>query len=162
MGKVIKSDDLLELRDTWQREGRRIVLASGAFDMLHPGHIRLLEQARSAGDILVIAVESDAQVRKSATTAAKSGVARPITPASERTEIVAALTATDYAFELGNFSLEDWVAKFQPDILVQGGAGAAVVEIAKLEAADTSLLRIPLEPGYSTAALIERIQQLPQ
>jgi rfaE bifunctional protein nucleotidyltransferase chain/domain len=162
MGKVIKADDLLEMRDTWQREGRRIVLASGAFDLLHPGHIRVLEQARSAGDILVVAVESDAQVRKSATSGAKSAVARPVMPASERAEIIAALTATDYAFELGNLSLEEWVVQFQPDILVQGGAGTAVVEIAKLEAADTSLLRIPLEPGYSTAALLERIQQLPQ
>ncbi|HXA57486.1 MAG TPA: adenylyltransferase/cytidyltransferase family protein [Candidatus Acidoferrum sp.] len=162
MGKVIGADGLLAMRDTWQREGRRIVLASGAFDLLHPGHIRLLEQARSAGDILVVAVESDTQVRKSSTSGAKSGVARPATPASERTEIIASLTATDYAFELGNLLLEEWVAQFQPDILVQGGAGPALVEISKLEAADTSLLRIPLEPGYSTAALIERIQQLPQ
>jgi rfaE bifunctional protein nucleotidyltransferase chain/domain len=162
MGKVISADELLGMRDTWQREGRHIVLMSGAFDLLHPGHVRLLEQARSAGDILVVAIESDEQVRKSAAASAKRSVERPIVPSAERTEIIAALAATDYAFELGQRSLEDWVAAFQPDILVQGGAGAAAVEIAKLEAADSSLLRIPLEPGYSTAALIDRIKQLPQ
>lgn len=162
MGKVISQDELMRLRRDWKREGRKIVCASGGFDLLHPGHIRLLEQARSLGDILVVAVESDRSV--GGRTPSDAGMARPITPAAERAEILAALAAVDYAAEFDDVSPRGLLAQFQLDVFVAGGpAGdpAARQEDEALGAAGCRVVRIALEPGYSTALLIERIQQLP-
>lgn len=162
LGKVVSPDELMRLRRDWKREGRKVVCASGGFDLLHPGHIRLLEQARSLGDILVVAVESDASIRSRAASAA--GVARPITPAAERAEILAALAAVDYVTEFEDVSPRGLLAHLQPDILVAGasaGDAAARQEDEALGAAGCQVVRLALEPGYSTALLIERIQQLP-
>ncbi len=137
--------------------------ASGCFDLLHPGHIRLLEHARSLGDILVVAVESDAAVRARSASGgqpANGGPARPITPASERAEILAALAAIDYVVESQDSSPREFFAQLLPDVIVLGGAGpdpSALREVAELEALGSKVVRVPLEPGYSTARLIERI-----
>jgi rfaE bifunctional protein nucleotidyltransferase chain/domain len=162
LGKVISQDELMRLRRDWKREGRKIVCASGGFDLLHPGHIRLLEQARSLGDILVVAVESDRSV--GGRTPSAVGVARPITPAAERAEILAALAAVDYAAEFDDVSPRGLLAHLQPDVFVAGGSAgdpAARQEDEALGAAGCRVVRLALEPGYSTALLIERIQQLP-
>lgn len=162
MGNVVKQDELMRLCRQWKGEGRKIVCASGCFDLLHPGHIRLLEQARSLGDILVVAVESDRSVGGRAPSAVGAG--RPITPAAERAEVLAALAAVDYAAEFDDVSPRDLLQHFQPDVLVAGGSAgdaAARREDEALGAAGCRVVRLALEPGYSTALLIERIQQLP-
>jgi rfaE bifunctional protein nucleotidyltransferase chain/domain len=139
------------------------VCASGRFDLLHPGHIRLLEHARSLGDILVVAVESDAAVRARSASGGQTvngGPARPITPASERAEILAALAAIDYVVEFQDSSPREFFAQLLPDVIVLGGAGSdpsALREVAELEALGSKVVRVPLEPGYSTERLIERI-----
>jgi rfaE bifunctional protein nucleotidyltransferase chain/domain len=165
MGQTINREELLRLRDHWKSEEKRVVLAAGAFDLLHPGHIRLLEQARSLGNVLVVAIESDVHVGAAAAAASgsqRSAIPRPVTPASERAEIVAALAAVDFAIALDSISLEDWTALFRPDIFVVGGASSPFSGVEKLDSTGCSVLRIPLEPGYSTEALLERIQQLKQ
>ena len=140
--------------------------ASGCFDLLHPGHIRLLEHARSLGDILVVAVESDAAVRARSASGgqtANGGPARPITPASERAEILAALAAIDYVVEFQDWSPRGFFAQLLPDVIVLGGAGSdpsALREVAELEALGSKVVRVPLEPGYSTERLIERILEM--
>lgn len=140
--------------------------ASGCFDLLHPGHTRLLEHARSLGDILVVAVESDAAVRARSASGgqtANGGPARPITPASERAEILAALAAIDYVVESQDSSPGEFFAQLLPDVIVLGGAGSdpsALREVAELEALGSKVVRVPLEPGYSTARLIERILRM--
>lgn len=152
----------MRLRRDWKREGRKIVCAGGCFDLLHPGHIRLLEQARSLGDILVVAVESDRSVGGRSPSAA--GVARPITPASERAEILAALASVNYAAEFDDVSPRGLLEKLQPDVFVVGGSAGDAAgrrEDEALGAAGCRVVRLALEPGYSTALLIERIQQLP-
>jgi len=136
------------------------VCAIGCFDLLHPGHIRLLEQARSLGGILVAAVESDSQVRRASGSASK--IARPVTPAPERAEILAALACIDCAVEMDG-SREQFLEIFSPDILAEGSSrdipGSTPPAGSHPAAPACKLVRIPLEPGYSTAGLIERILQ---
>ena len=161
MGSVVSQNELILRRREWKRDGRKVVCASGCFDLLHPGHIRLLEQARSLGDVLVVAVESDRSAGRKA--AAANGVARPITPAAERAEILAALAAVDYVAEFDDLSPGGLLARLLPDVFVVGAPGgdeAARREYEALEAKGCKVVRIPLEPGYSTALLIERTQQL--
>ena len=170
MGKVVTQSELIVQRREWKRNGRRVVLVSGCFDLLHPGHIRLLEQARSLGDVLVVALESDARVRarNDATgeppKGVNRGVSRPITPAAERAEILAALASVDCVFEVAEAGLSEFLAQLAPDILVKGGSAGLgkddAVEERSAQAAGAKIVRIPLEPGYSTSRLVERIQQL--
>jgi rfaE bifunctional protein nucleotidyltransferase chain/domain len=174
LGKVVSQSELIRERPGWKRDGQRVVFASGCFDLLHPGHVRFLEQARAFGDIVVVAVRSDASV-SDGENAAIPGAAektpskqpsRPITPAAERAEIVAALAAVDFAFELDESTPRQLIAELVPDILVQAGAAATDVaerrEEMEAKAAGVKIVRIPLEPGHSTSRLIERIKQLRQ
>ena len=169
MAQIVSPENLLELRTEWRRNATRAVLAMGAFDLLHPGHVRLLEQARSLGDVLVVAVENDDDVHSAAqkNRGARVATDRPVVPLAERAEIVAALAAVDFVTELRDISAEDWVARFQPDIYVKGGTrplllGTAALVPEKAEGTNWDTVNIPLEPGYSTALLIERIQQFRQ
>jgi rfaE bifunctional protein nucleotidyltransferase chain/domain len=171
MGRIVSPENLMDRRAEWRRESKRVVLAAGAFDLLHPGHIRLLEQARSFGDRLVVAVEGDAAVRASADRERAKNpryapALRPIVPLAERAEILAALAAVDFVTELKNISAAEWIERFQPDVYVQGGAKGsgdfAAASASEKQTASYRIVNIPLEPGYSTALLLERIQQLPR
>lgn len=131
----------------------------GVFDLLHPGHIRLLEQAGAQGDILVVAIQSDAHARE------KKGPGRPIMPAAERAEIVAAFEAVDVAVELGDEALATkFMEELAPDVLVEGSSASAGKSVAKVKgsasASRVAAVHIPPEPGHSTSRLIERIKQL--
>ena len=133
--------------------------ASGSFDLLHPGHVRLLEHARSLGDSLTVAVAGDASVRQQFAEAGKA--ARLVTPAAERMEIVAALAAVNFVVPFDEPSPQDFLLKFAPDVFVEGGAGTQRgLRPRELEALGCRIVRVPLEPGYSTAQLIERISHL--
>jgi rfaE bifunctional protein nucleotidyltransferase chain/domain len=140
------------------------VCASGCFDLLHPGHIRLLEHASSLGDILIVAIESDPATGARMAPrngSAKKAPARPITQSDERAEILAALAAVAYVVEFEGPSPLEFLARLLPDIIVIGGSGgsdlSAPRELADLEALGCKVVRVPLEPGYSTSRLIERI-----
>jgi rfaE bifunctional protein nucleotidyltransferase chain/domain len=156
VGQVVSQDELILHRSEWKRNGKRIVFSGGRFDLLHPGHIRLLEQARQLGGILVVGVESDASIRASygRDDPADSSLERPITPATERMEILAALAAVDYSIEFDASTLKDFVARLQPEVIVTGGNDPAI------HTAGSKTVSIPLEPGFSTSRLIERITQL--
>jgi rfaE bifunctional protein nucleotidyltransferase chain/domain len=163
LGQVVSQGGLILRRGEWKRNGRRVVCASGSFDLLHPGHIRLLEQARSLGDFLAVAVQGDASLREEFGDAAK--VVRPVTPAAERMEIVAALAAVDFVAPFDEPSPHDFLLHFVPDVFVEGGSGASRefgFHRLDLEALGCKVLHIPMEPGYSTAQLIERITHLPR
>jgi rfaE bifunctional protein nucleotidyltransferase chain/domain len=156
VGHVVSQDELILYRSEWKRNGKRVVFASGRFDLLHPGHIRLLEQARQLGEILVVGVESDASMRASSrpNDAANSSLERPITPASERMELLAALAAVDCAVEFDASTPKDLLTRLQPDVIVTGGSDPANRK------AESMIVSIPLEPGFSTSRLIDRITQL--
>jgi len=164
LGKIVSREELAQRRREWKRDAKRVVFVAGAFDLLHPGHIRLLEQARSLGDILVVGVQSDAGVRASASQGAAPP--RPIAPAAERAEIVSALAAVDFAVEFDEPSPHALVAHLMPDVIVEGAAPRArtssdssIADEATAGVPPCELVRIPLEPGYSTTLLIARIRE---
>ncbi|MGA8870241.1 MAG: adenylyltransferase/cytidyltransferase family protein [Candidatus Acidiferrales bacterium] len=162
MGQVVSQGELILRRSEWKRNGRKVVCASGSFDLLHPGHIRLLEQARSLGDFLVVAVQGDASVREQFSDAPEA--VRPVTPAAERMEIVAALAAVDFVIPFDEPSPHPFLLRFLPDVFVEGSSGAQRefgLHQRELEAMGCKIVHFPLEPGYSTAQLIERIANLP-
>jgi D-beta-D-heptose 7-phosphate kinase/D-beta-D-heptose 1-phosphate adenosyltransferase len=167
LGKVVSKDDLVRHREEWKSDGKQVVFTSGVFDLLHPGHARLLEQAAGLGEILIVAIQSDASVRRSFVPCrgtAMISTARPITPAAERAEILAALAAVDYVVEFDAPGPAELIERLAPDFLVKGG-GPGSDESAngdddKSEAAGVKIVRIPLEPGYSTSRLVERITHL--
>ncbi len=156
---VVSQSELILQRREWKRNGKRVVCATGVFDLLHPGHIRLLEQARGLGDILVVGVQSDARARE------EKGANRPVTPAVERAEVLAALTAVDCVVVLDDQQSEgEFVAQLAPDGVVQGRNAVSrkngAANDSSAHAAGIKVIQIPPEPGHSTSRLIERIKQL--
>lgn len=167
MGQVVSQSELISHRGEWKRAGKGVVCASGCFDLLHPGHIRFLEHANSLGDVLVVLIENDAAIRArsaSGNGSPRNGPSRPITPAPERAEVLAALAAVDYAVEFEGASPREFLMRLVPDVIVIGGSAssdpAAHREAGELEALGCKIARIPLEPGFSTTRLIERILEL--
>jgi len=161
LGQVVSQAELISRRGAWKRAGKVVVCASGCFDLLHPGHIRLVEHARSLGDILVVAIESDGSVRARPQAGMAPGgnvPARPLTAAVERAEILAALAAVDFVAELEGPSSHPFLTRFSPDVVIAGGR-AGPDSAAPRDASERGwrIARVPLEPGFSTALLIERI-----
>lgn len=136
---------------------RRVVFTNGCYDLLHPGHVRLLEKSRELGDILVLALNSDRSVREN------KGANRPIIPEDERAEIAAALAAVDYVVLFDEPTPREIIARVLPDVLVKGSDWDAdeIVGREEVEAAGGRVVSIPLEPGYSTSAIIESILKIP-
>lgn len=165
MGKVVSQDELLCYRDEWKRDGKRVVFTSGVFDLLHPGHVRLLEQAAGLGNVLIVAIQSDAGVRERFARCkeiAKDPAVRPITPAAERGEILAALASVDFVVGFDAPEPRELIEKLAPDVFVMGGSPGSDDSDScddRSEAAGVRFAHIPLEPGYSTSLLIERIKR---
>jgi D-beta-D-heptose 7-phosphate kinase/D-beta-D-heptose 1-phosphate adenosyltransferase len=139
-----------------RQDGKRIVFTNGVFDLLHPGHLRYLQQARELGDVLIVGVNSDRSVR------ANKGPDRPITPELERVEILEALRCVDAVAVFDEETPHDVIAALQPDVLVKGADWAedAIVGRDIVEARGGKVVRMPIESGYSTTAVIERIRRI--
>ncbi len=154
---MVSQDELILRVAELKRNGRRVVFTNGCFDLLHPGHIRLLEQARDLGDVLIVAVNTDAGVREN------KGQDRPIIPESERAELLAALAAVDYVTLFDEATPLKIIARVLPDVLVKGSDWGPndVVGREEVEAAGGRVVSIPLEPGQSTSNIVERIRSLP-
>lgn len=154
MGIVVTQDELILHVEKAKRNGKRVVFTNGCFDLLHPGHIRGFEQAHSLGDILIVAINSDSTVRF------LKGEDRPIIPQGERAEILAALAAVDYVAVFDEVTPREIIARVLPDVLLKGGDWGSneIVGREEVEAAGGRVVSIPLEPGYSTSAIIERIR----
>ncbi len=156
MGRICTRDELLQARAQWKREGRRVVMTNGCYDLLHPGHVRFLEQARALGDVLVLALNTDSSVRRN------KGSGRPIIPEQDRAVVAAALGSVDVVTLFDEDTPRELVARLLPDVLVKGADwNHFVAGREEVEAAGGRVLTIPLEPGYSTSRIIERIQTLP-
>ena len=136
-------------------EGQTIVFTNGVFDLIHVGHLRYLQQARALGDALIVGLNSDRSV------GAVKGPGRPITPQEERAEILAALACVDAVVVFDETTTHDIIAAVQPDVLVKGADWAADAIVGRdiVEARGGRVVRIPIEPGYSTSALVERIRR---
>jgi rfaE bifunctional protein nucleotidyltransferase chain/domain len=138
-----------------RREGRRVVFTNGVFDLLHPGHVRYLRQARALGDALIVGVNSDGSVQ------AIKGAGRPITPEAERAEVLSALECVDGVVIFNEQTPLEVITAIQPDVLVKGAdwAADAIVGRDVVEARGGRVVRIQVEPGHSTTAIIEKIRR---
>jgi rfaE bifunctional protein nucleotidyltransferase chain/domain len=145
---------LVEERQIWRRDGRRVVLTNGCFDLLHAGHVALLEAARREGDVLVVALNDDASVR------GLKGPARPLVPEAERAELLLALEPVDRVVVYADPTPLAVVGALLPDVLVKGQDWAhdAIVGRAEVEAAGGRVVRVPTFAGRSTSSLVERIR----
>jgi D-beta-D-heptose 7-phosphate kinase/D-beta-D-heptose 1-phosphate adenosyltransferase len=141
-----------------QRErGRRIVFTNGVFDLLHPGHVRYLQAARAEGDVLIVAINSDRSVR------ANKGPSRPIIPERERAEVLEALSAVDATVLFDEETPQAIIDRLRPDVLVKGAdwAADAIVGRETVEAHGGRVVRMPVEAGWSTSAIIEKAKTAP-
>jgi rfaE bifunctional protein nucleotidyltransferase chain/domain len=137
-----------------KRNGRRVVFTNGCFDLLHPGHIRSLEQARALGDILIVGLNSDASVRQ------LKGQGRPAIPERERAEILAALESVDAVVIFDDLTPREVIARLLPDALVKGGdwPGDQIAGREEVEAAGGRVVLAPVVPGYSTTDILKKIR----
>jgi rfaE bifunctional protein nucleotidyltransferase chain/domain len=153
MRKVKNHDELREIVEDLKAAGKKIVFTNGCFDILHTGHSRYLQMAKSYGDILIVAVNSDDSVRRI------KGEKRPIMPQAERTEMVAALAVVDYVTVFEEEDPGRVIAELMPDVLVKGGDWV-VEEIVGRDIVETNggkVYSIPYIEGASTTGIIERI-----
>jgi len=134
-----------------QRRGERVVFTNGCFDLLHIGHVRSLEQARAQGDRLVVALNTDASVRRN------KGPGRPIVPARQRAEVLAALGCVDFVLLFGEATPLATIKALRPDVLAKGGDWAldAIVGRAEVESWGGSIVRLREVPGVRTTAIVE-------
>ncbi len=136
--------------------GSTVVFTNGVFDLLHPGHVRYLREARALGDALIVAVNSDDSVR------ANKELGRPVNPEQERAEILLALDAVDAAVIFDEETPHAIVSAIRPDILVKGADWGPenIVGRDVVEARGGRVVRVNLAPGYSTSELIRRVRAL--
>ncbi|HVO32972.1 MAG TPA: adenylyltransferase/cytidyltransferase family protein [Elusimicrobiota bacterium] len=147
--KIVPSGRLARLLARHRAQRRRIVFTNGVYDLIHAGHVTLLERARRLGDILVVGLNSDASVRR------LKGPKRPMAPAGDRGLVLAALEPVTYVTFFAEDTPYELIRKLRPDILVKGGdyskdriVGRDLVK---------KVVRIPLVKGRSTSALIGKI-----
>jgi D-beta-D-heptose 7-phosphate kinase/D-beta-D-heptose 1-phosphate adenosyltransferase len=136
-----------------QRSGKRIAFTNGCFDILHPGHIDLLRRARELGDVLVVAINTDASVRRI------KGDHRPIIPEQERAELLAGLEMVDFVCTFDEDTPLEAIRQIQPDVLVKGADWGldAIAGRAEVESRGGRVVAIPLIPGESTTGIVERV-----
>jgi rfaE bifunctional protein nucleotidyltransferase chain/domain len=154
MTAVLDRREAQEFVATKRREGKTVVFTNGVFDLLHPGHVRYLQRARHLGDALIVGINSDRSVR------AIKGPDRPITPEGERAEILAALDCVDAVVIFDDETPHAIIAALEPDVLVKGADWAqdAIVGRAIVEGRGGRVVRVPIEPGYSTSRIIAKIR----
>ena len=153
--KVMTRDQLVPLLQAARTQGKRIVFTNGCFELMHVGHTRYLLAAKDLGDLLVVAVNSDASVRS-----LNKAPDRPIVSDAQRAEVVAALGCVDYVIRFNEPDPQSLIAALQPDVLVKGGDWAVkhIVGREIVEARGGVVRTIPLVPGVSTTSLIQRIR----
>jgi rfaE bifunctional protein nucleotidyltransferase chain/domain len=146
---------LVEERRAWKAEGRSVAFTNGCFDLLHPGHIALLEAARDEGDLLVVALNSDASVRM------LKGAGRPVTPEGERAEALLALEAVDRVVIYDEPTPLEVIRAIGPDVLVKGADWSmdAIVGREEVEGAGGRVVRVEIVPGRSTSAILETVRR---
>ncbi|MEK7751595.1 MAG: adenylyltransferase/cytidyltransferase family protein [Acidobacteriota bacterium] len=152
MGRLYSREDLVRARTGWRQRGLKVVFTNGCYDLLHPGHIRLLEQARSLGDVLILALNSDASVER------LKGPTRPLIPERDRAALAAMLEAVDAVTVFDEDTPRELIAAVLPDVLVKGADWAHwIAGREEVEAAGGRVLALALEPGYSTTGIVEEI-----
>ena len=154
--KVVAKEQLLAEIKTWKTNNYKVVFTNGVFDLLHPGHVRFLQSAAGEGDLLIVGINSD--------TSANSikGVTRPVVTESERAEVLLALDCVDAVIIFNEIKPNLIIREIVPDVLVKGADWSAdqIVGRDTVESAGGRVVRVSVETGYSTTALIERIKRV--
>jgi rfaE bifunctional protein nucleotidyltransferase chain/domain len=151
---ILSPDAAAAWLDRVKAGGGRVVFTNGVFDLLHPGHVRYLQQARTLGDALVVGVNTDRSVR------VIKGETRPVTPENERAEILAALACVDVVALFDEETPYELIKRLQPDVLVKGADWPESSMIGReiVEARGGRVVRVPFEAGYSTTRIIEKVK----
>jgi D-glycero-beta-D-manno-heptose 1-phosphate adenylyltransferase len=152
LAKVVPVEQLIERVGEMKRAGKRVVFTNGCFDLVHPGHTRYLAEARTLGDALVVAINSDRSVRS------LKGPSRPILAESERAELLAALRSVDLVTIFDDLTPRDLVARLLPQVLVKGSdwGPTNIVGREEVEGAGGVVVSIPVVPGFSTSEIIRK------
>jgi len=152
MANFYTREQLIAQRQAWRSEGKKVVFTNGCYDILHPGHVRLLEGARSLGDVLVLALNTDSSVQR------LKGPARPFFDEETRAELALHLEAVDAVTLFGEDTPRELIAEVLPDVLVKGADWAHFIAgREEVEAAGGEVHALPLEPGFSTTDIAENI-----
>jgi len=152
MGEFYTRAELIAARAGWKRAGKTVVFTNGCYDLLHPGHVRLLEQARALGDILILALNSDVSVRR------LKGPGRPLISQQDRAEIAAGLEAVDAVTFFDEDTPRELISEILPDVLVKGADWSHwIAGREEVEAAGGKVFALALEPGYSTTGIVEAL-----
>jgi len=151
--KIKERKALIRIIKDFKAKGKRIVFTNGCFDLLHIGHVRYLEKARTHGDVLVVGINSDSSVRK------LKGLKRPLLPAKERAEILSGLGCVDYITIFDELDPLKLITSFHPNVLVKGGdwTKEQIVGREVVEQSGGKVIIIPFVKGASTSTLIETI-----
>ncbi len=152
MGVFYLREELVAARAAWRTAGRVVVFTNGCYDLLHPGHIRLLERARTLGNVLILALNTDSSVQS------LKGPSRPLLPQEERAEIACSLEAVDAVTFFDEDTPRELISQILPDILIKGADWAHFIAgREEVEAAGGQVMALSLEPGYSTTGIVETI-----
>jgi D-beta-D-heptose 7-phosphate kinase/D-beta-D-heptose 1-phosphate adenosyltransferase len=154
--KVVNRQQAAEQVERWRQRGWRIGFTNGCFDVLHPGHIHLLEQARSACDRLVVGLNSDASTLR------LKGPGRPVTPEAARAAILGSITAVDLVCTFDEDTPEPLIRALSPDLLVKGAdyTVATVVGAEFVQSYGGQVMLADLLPGHSTSATVQRLRSV--
>jgi rfaE bifunctional protein nucleotidyltransferase chain/domain len=152
MGILYDRPALVQARAGWRREGKTVVFTNGCYDILHPGHIRLLEKARSLGDLLILALNTDSSVAR------LKGPTRPLISEDERARMALQLEAVDAVTLFDEDTPRELIAEVLPDILIKGADWAHFIAgREEVEAAGGKVMALALEPGFSTTNIVEEL-----
>jgi D-beta-D-heptose 7-phosphate kinase/D-beta-D-heptose 1-phosphate adenosyltransferase len=154
--KIIDREQLCARVSAWRAKGQRIVFTNGCFDLLHVGHISLLERSRQQGDRLIVAINSDDSVRK------LKGPSRPMVSERQRAKVLAALSATDAVVVFSESTPFELILDLRPDVLVKGSdySEDTVVGAAEVQSWGGRVCLVPIISGFSTSELVARAASL--
>ena len=152
MGIFLDREALVAMRATWKEQGKKVVFTNGCYDLLLPGHIRLLESARSLGDILILALNTDDSVAR------LKGPTRPLLTLEQRATMACAVAAITVVTSFDEDTPRELIAAVLPDFLVKGADWSHFIAgREEVEAAGGQVMALPLEPGYSTTNIEKEI-----
>jgi len=155
--RYLTLNDAESLRERWKQEGLRVVFTNGCFDLLHPGHVTYLEQAKALGDRLVVGLNSDESIRR------LKGDSRPVNHLDDRAHMLAGLRSVDLVVPFSEDTPIELILALKPDVLVKGGdyREEEIVGSAEVKAAGGEVVIVPFLQGHSSTNLIDKIRNRP-